>query len=693
MSSQLPKLAPRPFGEVPLAAGKVNPKEHTEREWEAQRGVIEHLYIGENRRLVDTMTIMTSKYGFAATAYRTTSENAVASTAASASDNAGSSKSGAEVLRQTPDRMLQQPACTTIARTTKLGPYAGLELVLDSVRSWSLCKLESRGVVLDPMVRYLANPNQPPIQDSRTMYRTFELVFDLWHHGKGQLAGMAARRAFYSLEFVLTADHPDLVWHILDTVYDMVDRGHMQLLGMFLTHARELSTRRLPQEHPLVKILQELTKCDYQTRLGRERVCHLLRSAWLQNVDILSDHIGSPAPTHLWLYEQLIWDGRTSLRRDCELAKRRETMVAALAGLHQLADVDPRVSKLDRLRIMALMLEYTQMDLGDRQKAEELAVNLLNQTSLNSEATRSDARFHAYARKMLARLQEHEQDWVRAEENLRYAVEKREAAHGTGSDLRVIRDMWVLAGYYQRTGRGGAASQIVDDAISRAEQLRRKKYATPTSGTSSQVPLHDPNRFAKSNNTPTNNLLLFSAALKTHPDRVPADSPDRDARTRKFQLVNDAYYTLSDTTRRRDYDAQRRLFGPSAPEADPFEEADEEIPQQPGAAAQGAYSWAWNFFNSRAAGAADNAERERTEDAQFSDVFEEMMREEGMAEDGSNAPTSKFWSLVGGLSGGALGFIIANFPGMLAGAVAGNRLGAVRDAKGKRPAWTVRRAD
>ncbi|KAF5125798.1 hypothetical protein E5D57_010488 [Metarhizium anisopliae] len=486
MSSQLPKLAPRPFGEVPLGAGKVNPKEHTEREWEAQRGVIEHLYIGENRRLVDTMTIMTSKYGFAATeqmykkrlkkwnlrkrAYRTTSENAVASTAASASDNAGSSKSGAEVLRQTPDRMLQQPACTTIARTTKLGPYAGLELVLDSVRSWSLCKLESRGAALDPMVRYLANPNRPPIQDSRTMYRTFELVFDLWHHGKGQLAGMAARRAFYSLEFVLTADHPDLVWHILDTVYDMVDRGHIQLLGMFLTHARELSTRRLPQEHPLVKILQELTKCDYQTRLGRERVCHLLRSAWLQNVDILSDHIGSPAPTHLWLYEQLIWDGRTSLRRDCELAKRRETMVAALAGLHQLADVDPRVSKLDRLRIMALMLEYTQMDLGDRQKAEELAVNLLNQTSLNSEASRSDARFHAYARKMLARLQEHEQDWVRAEENLRYAVEKREAAHGTGSDLRVIRDIWVLAGYYQRTGRGGAASQIVDDAISRAEQ-------------------------------------------------------------------------------------------------------------------------------------------------------------------------------------------------------------------------------
>ena len=54
-----------------------------------------------------------------------------------------------------------------------------------------------------------------------------------------------------------------------------------------------------------------------------------------------------------------------------------------------------------------------------------------------------------------------------------------------------------------------------------------------------------------------------------------------------------------------------------------------------------------------------------------------------MAEGKDAKPTGKFWSLVGGLSGGAMGFIIANFPGAIAGAVAGNRLGAVRDAKGK----------
>jgi hypothetical protein len=68
---------------------------------------------------------------------------------------------------------------------------------------------------------------------------------------------------------------------------------------------------------------------------------------------------------------------------------------------------------------------------------------------------------------------------------------------------------------------------------------------------------------------------------------------------------------------------------------------------------------------------------------QFGGVFEEMLREEGMAEGDKATPTGKFWSIVGGLSGGAMGFIMANFPGMVAGAVAGNRLGAVRDTKGK----------
>lgn len=54
-----------------------------------------------------------------------------------------------------------------------------------------------------------------------------------------------------------------------------------------------------------------------------------------------------------------------------------------------------------------------------------------------------------------------------------------------------------------------------------------------------------------------------------------------------------------------------------------------------------------------------------------------------MAEGANARPTGRFWSIVGGASGGAIGFIVANLPGAVAGAVAGNRLGAVRDTKGK----------
>jgi hypothetical protein len=101
---------------------------------------------------------------------------------------------------------------------------------------------------------------------------------------------------------------------------------------------------------------------------------------------------------------------------------------------------------------------------------------------------------------------------------------------------------------------------------------------------------------------------------------------------------------------------------------------------QPGAGAQNAYSWAWDFFTGKGA---DRQGWQQAENAQFGNVFEEMLREEGMADPGTGQPTGRFWGVMGGLSGGTLGFIVGNVPGMVAGVVAGNRLGAVRDAKGK----------
>lgn len=149
------------------------------------------------------------------------------------------------------------------------------------------------------------------------------------------------------------------------------------------------------------------------------------------------------------------------------------------------------------------------------------------------------------------------------------------------------------------------------------------------------------------------------------------DSPERPMRTRKFQQINDAYYTLSDPARRRDYDSARSYRGSTGSAS---KDSD-------GSADQGGGGFPWSAFGF--GGNKSTADKEHYSDEQFGSVFEEMLREEGLADGQEATPTGKFWSLVGGLSGGAMGFIVANFPGALAGAVAGNRLGAVRDARGK----------
>ncbi|KID94246.1 Heat shock protein DnaJ, partial [Metarhizium majus ARSEF 297] len=159
-----------------------------------------------------------------------------------------------------------------------------------------------------------------------------------------------------------------------------------------------------------------------------------------------------------------------------------------------------------------------------------------------------------------------------------------------------------------------------------------------------------------------------SAALASHPDGIPLDSSEEEHDTlmRRYHLINDAYYNLSDATRRTHYDAQRRYSALSTQEAGAFEEA-EEISQQPGGTGEAN---------------GDDDQRLR-EDAQFKDVFEGEMRENNMAEDGTNMPKTAFWSLIGGVTGGTLAFLITGPPGIPAGMVIGSTAGKIRDARGK----------
>lgn len=131
---------------------------------------------------------------------------------------------------------------------------------------------------------------------------------------------------------------------------------------------------------------------------------------------------------------------------------------------------DGSCSSSDRRRVEALMLEFTQMDLKDVGKAEELAMQLLQNTEDPANVDPYNARFQAYALKMLARIHEGRNDWDVVEKNLNRAIEMREAAHGASNNIRVVRDMWVLSRHYARVGRQEDADRVVEDAINRAAQ-------------------------------------------------------------------------------------------------------------------------------------------------------------------------------------------------------------------------------
>ncbi|KIJ45597.1 hypothetical protein M422DRAFT_227254 [Sphaerobolus stellatus SS14] len=162
-------------------------------------------------------------------------------------------------------------------------------------------------------------------------------------------------------------------------------------------------------------------------------------------------------------------------------------------------------------------------------------------------------------------------------------------------------------------------------------------------------------------------------SLRTHPDRLANATPEeRRHSTEKFQAVADAYYVLSDPARRKEYDTLYASHASSERTTEPESSSD-------------FFSSFANFFSSGAtgsnAGAAPppagfaGAQRPDPEGV-FGDVFEEMLRPEIQR----RVP---WWTYIGAASGGAIGYIIANIPGMVFGGYAGNKLGAIRDAKGK----------
>ncbi|KAF8446098.1 DnaJ domain-containing protein [Boletus edulis BED1] len=156
-------------------------------------------------------------------------------------------------------------------------------------------------------------------------------------------------------------------------------------------------------------------------------------------------------------------------------------------------------------------------------------------------------------------------------------------------------------------------------------------------------------------------------SLRTHPDRLTkATNAEKKSATEKFQAVADAYYVLSDPIRRKEYDSLYSSKSQTDKSADPK------------ASSNFFHQFASMFGNAGTGNTSRDNGHEQRPDAQnvFADVFDELLRPEVERH-------TPWWSYLGTVCGGGVGFIVANVPGLVLGAFTGNRIGAVRDAKGK----------
>ncbi|SJL05803.1 uncharacterized protein ARMOST_09139 [Armillaria ostoyae] len=120
------------------------------------------------------------------------------------------------------------------------------------------------------------------------------------------------------------------------------------------------------------------------------------------------------------------------------------------------------------------------------------------------------------------------------------------------------------------------------------------------------------------------------------------------------QAVADAYFVLSDPTRRKEYDTLYATRAFKGSTTDPNSSS--------------------NFFSQFSGMFGGGGAPRQQPDAEG--VFADLLRPEVER----HVP---WWSYLGAASGAGIGFIVANVPGLMLGAFAGNRLGAIRDAKGK----------
>lgn len=99
---------------------------------------------------------------------------------------------------------------------------------------------------------------------SREMLQTFTLAADLLLKNEGLRAGKAMRKVFLQLEDAIHDLNVDVMWNMLDIVYELSTLKQNTLLDIFTRHLSAISQQRLPSTHPIAELAHQMLHLDAQ---------------------------------------------------------------------------------------------------------------------------------------------------------------------------------------------------------------------------------------------------------------------------------------------------------------------------------------------------------------------------------------------------------------------------------------------
>ncbi|KAH9885502.1 hypothetical protein F4778DRAFT_504544 [Xylariomycetidae sp. FL2044] len=271
-------------------------RQHSEDEWIAMFPYISALYLAEELSLSEVMRIMEARYNFKATEAMYKKRMAMWQLTKyrrrSGRDSSSSGRDGRDKLAPMARRKARRKRIGLAPVISDVSTDRAATSILFNVKEWTLNSCTPQGWAIRrddafdtrtwdlnscaprnwPVVEFLRGPNP-----FRLMYMSFVVAVSLKNRDQGFLAGKAFRKAFLAIEDIIRSGVPGMEWVLMDLLYDMIQRGHIDIFVTLTKHVANMSRIIRPKDNSLANLAEGLSKYegDVGTLLQRAYYCQI----------------------------------------------------------------------------------------------------------------------------------------------------------------------------------------------------------------------------------------------------------------------------------------------------------------------------------------------------------------------------------------------------------------------------------